>query len=92
MSAPRQDVCHRCLEPLPPNATRCTSCGERRQGTIGRVPLLIGTAGVLALVFLVWIMVVVIKNEEFMNSPSVDENGFTQQQQEQPAKPPALDK
>jgi len=88
MSAPRGDVCHRCLQPLPPKVGRCPNCGERRQGTVGSIPVLIGTAGVLALAFLIWIMVVVIQNEDIMNGPSPDSPTTTSQ----PAKAPALDK
>jgi hypothetical protein len=62
------DLCPRCLQPVTVKMARCPNCGDRLPG-FRRLPLLLGSVGLLALLFLLGLMVVVIRNDDIENSP-----------------------
>lgn len=78
-------VCHRCLQPVGPKATRCRNCGT----PVGPKPLsmsiVVGVLALLALLFVCWMMVKSIREEDIMNAPE----DTTQSQLTQPSPAPA---
>lgn len=75
------DVCPRCKVAIKRNAQRCQNCGER----VGNnTPIyMMGVAGLLALIFVGWIMIQAIRDTE------INPNANGQQQTEnQPAAAP----
>jgi hypothetical protein len=81
------EVCHRCLQPIAPSAQRCTHCGERHSPR-NRLPIFLGILGLLALVFVAFIMVQVIQNNDIDTAPpdQTDEQSAPQT----PDRPPPL--
>jgi hypothetical protein len=74
------DRCPRCLQTVPPRASRCPGCGQPIHSTR---PLIfaIGIAGLLVLVFATLVMYRMAKNEDAANAPvPVDENANQQQE------------
>jgi len=63
------DVCSRCGQLVTVAGKRCPRCGSPVGMRTKRLPILIGIAGVLALLFVVAIMVVVIQNEDLDQGP-----------------------
>ena len=62
-------LCHRCLQPVTPTkAQKCPNCGTPLGPKNRTLAITIGTAGVLALVFVVWIMVKVMREDALMNA------------------------
>jgi predicted amidophosphoribosyltransferase len=57
-------ICSRCGQLVTPERNRCPRCGSPMQVHGKRLPILIGIAGVLALLFVVVLMVVVIQNSD----------------------------
>ena len=53
--------CPRCLQPVPPKASRCPGCGQPIH-TLRLLPLAIGAAGLLALVFALLVMFRMMRN------------------------------
>ncbi|MGO9256234.1 MAG: hypothetical protein ACLQU1_08035 [Bryobacteraceae bacterium] len=66
-------ICSRCGQLVAPQGNRCPRCGSPMKVHPDRLPILIGIAGVLALLFVVFLMVVVIRNSE------LDDAGATSQ-------------
>ena len=62
--------CPRCLQPVPASLLRCPRCGNQVPTGLRKISLYIGVIGLLALVFVIGLMVVVIRDEEFMNTPA----------------------
>jgi uncharacterized paraquat-inducible protein A len=58
------DICSRCGQLVAPEGNRCPRCGSPMKVHTKRLPILIGIAGVLALLFVVLLMVVVIQNSD----------------------------
>ena len=58
------DICSTCGQLVAPQRNRCPRCGSPMKLRGRRLPLLIGIAGVLALLFVVVLMVVVVQNSE----------------------------
>ena len=83
VSQESRDICHRCLQPVPPKAARCPHCGDRLQRT-RYVPFLLGIGGLLALVFVVFIMIKVIRDTDIENSPSPDQQHSTPRPDKKP--------
>ncbi len=64
------DICSRCGQLVAPEGNRCPRCGSPMKVHTKRLPILIGIAGVLALLFVVVLMVVVIQNSEEDAAPT----------------------
>jgi len=62
--APEKDICSRCGVYVTPKNNRCPRCGSPMRMHSKRVPILIGIAGLLALLFVVGLMVVVMQHAE----------------------------
>jgi hypothetical protein len=63
----KADHCLRCLDPLPPKVPRCPGCGHPVR-TLRLLPFVIGTVGLLVLVFAVLVMYRLVKNEDVENT------------------------
>jgi ribosomal protein L40E len=81
---PKGEICHRCMQPVPSGAQRCPHCGSPLQ-SLRRVSIYIGIGGMLALVFVIWVMITVVRNADIETSPPK-----TEQSAPQPEKPPPL--
>src|ERR1017187_6216106 len=74
------DHCPRCLQTVPPKASRCPGCGQPIRSTRSLI-LAIGIAGLLVLVFAMLVMYKVMANEDAANAPvPVDENADQKQE------------
>jgi hypothetical protein len=62
------EICHRCLQPIAPNAQRCRNCGERHSPA-NRLPIILGVFGLLLLVFVAIVMLKVIRNSDIDSAP-----------------------
>src|SRR5450631_137491 len=79
-----QDVkahfCPRCLQPVPSKVDRCPGCGQpiasRRF-----LPLSIGVAGLLALVFAVLVIYQMVSNEDAANAPAPPDPATAEKQE-----------
>jgi len=71
------------MQPLPNNAKRCPNCRTPRPGGPG-LPIFLGVASLVALIFLVYMMVDAMRQEEQNNPDSTT--------QSQPDKRPPLNK
>jgi len=69
-------ICSRCGQLVVPEGNRCPRCGSPMSVHNKRLPIIIGIAGVLALVFVIIMMLVVVQNSDI-------ENGTTTQSQSQ---------
>jgi ribosomal protein L40E len=83
---PSVEICHRCLQPIAPSAQRCPNCGERHTRT-HRFPIFIGIMGLLALLFVAFIMVRVIQNADIDSAPP-DQTQTEDSAPLEPEKPP----
>ena len=73
MEEAKADRCPRCLQTVPPRASRCPGCGQPIQ-SLRWLPFAIGIAGLLVLVFAMLVMYKVMANEDAANAPvRVDE-------------------
>jgi predicted amidophosphoribosyltransferase len=63
MSSPG-DVCARCMQPVPKNAARCPRCGTPQGHNPRRTGVLLGMVLVLSMVFVIWLMVKAIHEED----------------------------
>ena len=63
-----REICHRCLQPVPVKAARCVNCGER-VNAFRHLPIVIGIAGIVALVFVIVIMYQVVWNVDIESAP-----------------------
>jgi hypothetical protein len=77
-----EEVCPRCKLAIKVDARRCTHCGEHLSAT-SRFPLYVGIIGLLALLFVAFIMIKTIRrSDQNADAPSPDD-----QQTSQPAQP-----
>jgi predicted amidophosphoribosyltransferase len=65
---PSGEICHRCLQPIAPNAQRCRNCGERHSPA-NRLPILLGVFGLLLLAFVAIVMLKVVRNSDIDSAP-----------------------
>jgi hypothetical protein len=86
-AAPNLDRCTRCLQLLPYKAQRCPDCGQPAKSRRA-LPLLIGVAGVLALLFVLGLMWRMVANEEFAKAPVLVDDASTRQEEILPEIPP----
>jgi uncharacterized paraquat-inducible protein A len=71
-SSRETDICSRCSQLVAPVGNRCPRCGSPMKVHTMRLPIVIGIAGVLALLFVVVLMVMVIQNADVENgAPTV---------------------
>jgi hypothetical protein len=71
--------CPRCLQPVPPNASRCPACRQPVH-SLRKWPLLIGATGLTGLLFVLLLMYQMVTNEDAANTPApVDEPAIEQQ-------------
>ena len=93
--------CTRCLQPVTGRTPRCPNCGHPISQGGRRLSLWIGVGGVSALLFVVLLMWLVVRNEDLQNAPvPVDEQTQAQQeilpetskQAEKDTKPPEPEK
>ena len=85
----KDERCPRCLQPLPVKASRCPGCGQPIHSSLRFVPIAIGIAGLLALVFAMVVMYQVVANEDAANAPAPVDANTPQQQQLFPDAPAA---
>jgi hypothetical protein len=85
---PSREICHRCLQPIAPSAQSCPNCGERHSPA-RRLPILIGVLSLLALVFVVFVMITVIRNSDIDSAPPDQPKESAPQR---PDAPPPLDR
>jgi hypothetical protein len=79
------DRCTRCLQPVPARTPRCPNCGQPIVRGGRSLTLLIGAGGVGALVFLVLLMWLVVRNEDLQKAPlPIDEQTEAKQPPIQP--------
>jgi hypothetical protein len=78
---PNAEHCPRCLQVLPPKASRCPDCGQPIHfHSLRLLPFAVGIAGLLALVFVMFVMYRMAKNEEAARAPvPVDDNASQQE-------------
>lgn len=69
--AGEREICPRCRASFQVGAQRCPECGERIAST-RRVSLYLGIVGILALLFVILIMVIAIRQEENESKTPVD--------------------
>jgi hypothetical protein len=72
-SAPSDESCPRCLEPVPSRAARCPQCGQPISSFRRIAPVLAGVAGILALIFLCVMVYRVVYVPEQDQAPVVDQ-------------------
>jgi hypothetical protein len=88
----RAPCCPRCLQPVPPKVSRCPGCLQPIHSQ-RFLPLAIGVAGLLALVFALLVMYRMVSNEDAENAPTpLDQPSVEQQQDLFPDPPPANSK
>ena len=80
----RADVCHRCLEPVPPKAARCPRCGEPLRKSVS-IRLMLGLFGLLMFVVIVAFAVRLMQTSGAPPAPADDNQ---QQVPGAPDKPP----
>ena len=68
--ASEKGICSRCEQVVTPQGNRCPRCGSPMRIHSRRLPILIGLAGVLALLFVVFLMMKVIQNSEAESGPA----------------------
>ena len=72
------EICHRCLQPIAPNAQRCRNCGERHSPA-NRIPIFLGVLGLLALAFVAMVMLKVLRNADIDSAPPAQTEESTPQ-------------
>ena len=85
-----EDVCPRCKLSIKVDARRCTHCGERLSAT-SKFPLYVGVIGLLALLFVAYIMIKTIRRSD-LNADAPASDGQQISQPAQPDKPLPLNK
>src|ERR1035437_5005669 len=70
--------CPRCLQPVPPKASHCPGCGQPIHA-LRLLPLVIGPAGLLALLFALLVMFRMMRNEDQLRAPLPTDDGTAQQ-------------
>lgn len=83
---PKGEICHRCMQPVTPQARRCPHCGNPLQ-SMHRLPIYMGIGGLLVLVFVLWIMFKVVRNADIEASQPETEQSAPKQE-----KPPPLNR
>lgn len=68
-ATPNTDICGRCGQLVMPENNRCPRCGSPITMRFHHWPILFGIAGVLALLFVVYLMVMVVQNDEDHTTP-----------------------
>ena len=85
-----EDVCPRCKLAIKVDARRCTHCGEHLSAT-SKFPLYVGIVGLLALLFVAFIMIKTIRRSDLnADTPPADDQQISQPAQ--PDKPLPLNK
>jgi hypothetical protein len=73
-----EDVCPRCKLAIKVDSRRCRHCGEHLSAT-SRFPLYVGIIGLLALLFVAFIMIKTIRQSDMNADPSTDDQQQTSQ-------------
>ncbi len=60
----KDNHCPRCLQPVPPKAARCPGCGQPIQTSSRVLRLIIGFAGLIALIFVIGLMYQTVRDED----------------------------
>jgi len=60
----KEHHCPRCLQAVPPKSARCPGCGQPIQTSSRALRLVIGFAGLIALLFAVALMYQTVRNED----------------------------
>ncbi|HTP30691.1 MAG TPA: hypothetical protein VMJ75_00865 [Candidatus Acidoferrales bacterium] len=77
----RGERCPRCLQPVEFHAKRCPNCGEPLSTHRG-LSLWIGVGGLLALIFVVGLMWLVVRNDDLAKAPPLfDEQSQARKEQ-----------
>ena len=88
---PKAERCPRCLQPVPPRVSRCPGCRQPVH-SLRSLPLVIGAACLLALLFVVLLMYRMMRNEDAANAPVPVDEVAAEQQKLFPDPPPANSK
>jgi cytoskeletal protein RodZ len=78
------EVCARCLQPVPAKAARCANCGNKVNSFRG-LPLLVGFVGMAALIFVIVIMFQVVQNVDIESAPPEQQQDESSVPQDKPA-------
>jgi hypothetical protein len=72
------DICPRCKQAIKVDARRCRHCGERLSAT-SKFPLYVGIVGLLALLFVAFIMIKTIRRSDLnAEAPPADDQQISQ--------------
>jgi hypothetical protein len=71
----KDNHCPRCLQPVPDRAARCPGCGQPVQSSSHVLRLVIGFAGMIAIIFLVVLIFQTVRIEDAGKSEAAVENG-----------------
>jgi len=85
------DICPRCHMAVASDSQDCPNCGERGNST-RRFPIYIGIVGLLALMFVAFVMVRAIRREDAAAARIVNRQDAPSPGASQPDKPPPLNK
>jgi hypothetical protein len=66
------ELCHRCLQPVPPKAQRCPHCGDPLAHKVN-FPLLLGMFGLLMVVLIAFFALRMMQSGGAVQSPPDDE-------------------
>lgn len=83
--------CPRCLQPVSAKATRCPECFQPIRSH-RRLPLVIGVAGLLVMLFAVLVMFRMMRNEDLMRAPVPVDEGAVKESDPFDIPPPASGK
>jgi hypothetical protein len=83
----RPDVCHRCLQPVPPKAQRCPHCGDPLAHK-ANMPLLLAMFGLLMVVLLALIAIRAMHSGGVVQPPPDDDQQVMDQRAPHPNPPP----
>ena len=82
------ELCSRCLQPVPPKASRCPSCRQPVH-SLRLLMLAIGAAGLLVLVFALLVMFRTGRNQDLVEAPAAVDESAAQPQDPFAVPPPA---
>ena len=88
MEDTKGDRCPRCLQTVPPKASRCPDCGQPIR-SMRSLTFAIGIAGLLVLVFAMIVMYQLVANEDAANAPVPAKENAAPQDELLPDPPPA---
>jgi hypothetical protein len=83
----RPEVCHRCLQPVPPKAKNCPHCGDPLAHHVN-LALLLGMFGLLMVVVIAFFAIRLMNSGGAVQQPALDDDQQQDQTQPHPNPPP----